>query len=137
MPEGQVLAPGAAEGATLVLDEPLSFWGGLDARSGRVVDRRHPQLGREVAGRILVMPSGRGSSSSSSVLAEALLLGTGPVGIILQRADPIVVLGVVVADELYGAGIPVVVLEAADYVAVAKMKRVAMDATGVIRSLRK
>jgi uncharacterized protein len=134
MPEGQVLAPGAAEGATLVLDEPLSFWGGLDARSGRIVDRRHPQLGRQVTGRILVMPSGRGSSSSSSVLAEAPLLGTGPVGIILQRADPIVVLGVVVADELYGTGIPVVVLEAADYVAVAKMKRVAMEAAGVIRA---
>ena len=130
MPSGRVLAPGSASGEALVLDEPLSFWGGLDAGAGRIVDRRHPQLGEVVAGRILVMPSGRGSSSSSSVLAEALLRRTGPLGIVLQHPDPIVVLGVVVAEELYGAGIPVVVLEPADYRAIRVLDRVVMDPTG-------
>ena len=65
------------------LDEPLSFWGGLDPETGTIVEVSHPQRGRSVAGRILVMPSGRGSSSSATVLAEAIRRGTGPAGIVL------------------------------------------------------
>ena len=74
---GRVLVVGTASGQALVLDEPLSFWGGFDAETGRVIEERHPQAGASIAGRVLVMPSGRGSSSSSSVLAEALRRGTG------------------------------------------------------------
>src|SRR6185437_7030114 len=72
------LVPGAASGPVLRLDEPLSFWGGLDAATGTIVDRLHPQRGKNVAGRILMMPAGRGSSSGSATLAEALRLGKGP-----------------------------------------------------------
>jgi predicted aconitase with swiveling domain len=94
-----------------VLAEPLSFWGGVDAGSGVVIDRRHPQAGSSVRGTILVMPSGRGSSSSSTVLAEALRSGTGPAAILLLEPDPILVLGAFVAEDLYGRTCPVVVLE--------------------------
>jgi hypothetical protein len=60
---GRFYAVGEAEGPALVLGEPLSFWGGIEAATGRIIDRSHPDLGKCVAGRILVMPSGRGSSS--------------------------------------------------------------------------
>ena len=91
------------EGLTeLRLSEPLSFWGGIDPGSGRIIDVNHPQLGQSISGRILRMPHSRGSSSSPSVLAEALRLGTGPIAIILDRPDPIVVLGALVARLLYG-----------------------------------
>jgi hypothetical protein len=96
-------------GDELVLTEPLSFWGGLDVQTGRIIDRRHPQHGAVVTGRVLVMPGGRGSSSSSTVLAEALRLGTGPRAIILHRPDPIISLGALVARELYGIDCPVLV----------------------------
>jgi predicted aconitase with swiveling domain len=115
MARGRPLVPGSAHGRALVLDEPLSFWGGFDPASGRIVDRRHPQRGERVTGRILVMPSGRGSSSSSSVLAEAARAGTGPAAILLLAADDIVALGLLVAEELYGVTAPVVVLEEPDY----------------------
>ena len=95
----------------MVLDEPLSFWGGFDPATGRITDPRHPQRGAVLTGRILVMPSGRGSSSSSTVLAEAVRIGTAPGAIILYEADPIVVLGAVVAHELYGRTVPVAVVE--------------------------
>ncbi len=72
----QVMVAGEAEGEVLVLDEPLSFWGGVDETSGAIVDVHHPQRGAIVAGRILVMPAGRGSSSSSSVLAELIRAGS-------------------------------------------------------------
>jgi predicted aconitase with swiveling domain len=109
MPEPRTLVAGTAEGRALVLDEPLSFWGGIDPANGDIVDARHPQHGANVAGRILVMPSGRGSSSSSSVLAEAIRAGTAPAAIVLGEADPILALGAIVARELFGTTIPVVV----------------------------
>ena len=103
------LVPGIAQGRVLMLDEPLSFWGGLDAETGRIIDRRHPQHGSRVTDRILVMTSGRGSSSSSSVLAEAIRVGTSPIAVILRDPDAIVALGALVAEELYGRTIPVIV----------------------------
>ncbi|MFB3051774.1 MAG: aconitase X swivel domain-containing protein, partial [Acidimicrobiia bacterium] len=66
---------------------PLSMWGGVDTESGRIVDATHPQSGESLAGKIVVLPSGRGSSSSSSVLAEMLRIGTGPAGMILEEPD--------------------------------------------------
>jgi predicted aconitase with swiveling domain len=102
---------GEATGDVLVLDEPLSFWGGIDPGSGEIIDVHHPQRGANVAGRVLVMPGGRGSSSSSSVLAEAIRAGTAPAAIVLREPDPIVALGAIVASELYGAAIPVVVTD--------------------------
>ena len=104
------LVEGDAAGEALVLSEPLSFWGGLDAASGEIIDRHHPQVGEVVSGRVLVMPRGRGSSSSSSTLAEAISLGTGPAAILLAEADPIVALGALVVRELYGTSSPIVVL---------------------------
>jgi uncharacterized protein len=108
---GRVLVEGRAEAPALVLDEPLSFWGGLDAATGRIVDVAHPQRGAVVTGRVLVMPAGRGSSSSATVLAEAIRLGTGPAGILLRMPDGIVAIGALVAAELYGAAVPVVLLD--------------------------
>jgi predicted aconitase with swiveling domain len=111
MTEARTLVPGEARGPALVLDEPLSFWGGVDPETGDIVDVHHPQRGENISGRVLVMPSGRGSSSSSSVLAEAIRAGTAPVAIVLLEPDPILALGAIVARELYGRTIPVVVME--------------------------
>lgn len=113
MAEPRVLVAGEASGVALVLDEPISFWGGLDPATGRLIDVHHPQAGEVVTGRVLVMPSGRGSSSSSSVLAEAIRAGTAPAAIVLREPDPIVALGSIVARELYGTRVPVVVSDAA------------------------
>ena len=106
---GQVLYPGAAEGPLLKLTAPLSFWGGLDPETGLVIDRSHPARGLSLAGSVLAMPIGRGSSSSSSVLAEAIRRGTGPVAILLEEADPIIVVGALVARRLYGRACPILV----------------------------
>ncbi len=114
MPEGRTLVPGEARGPVLVLSEPLSFWGGLDPATGAIIDAHHPQLGAVVTGTVLVMPGGRGSSSSSSVLAEAIRAGTAPAAIVLAEADPIIALGALVALELYEASIPIIEVEKSD-----------------------
>jgi uncharacterized protein len=113
------LAPGRAEGAPLLLAEPLSFWGGLDSTTGRIIDRRHPQAGELVSGRILMMAAGRGSSSGSAALAEALRLGVGPAAILLLRRDAIVIVGALAALELYGRSCPVALAAAQDWAGLA------------------
>jgi predicted aconitase with swiveling domain len=122
------LVPGQADGFAFVLREPLSFWGGLDSASGRIIDRWHPQHGESMAGRVLVMESGRGSSSGSSVLAEAIRLGTGPVGIVLLTRDAIVTVGAMVAQELYAVSCPVVLAHAEDWTAIASSRRLRIQA---------
>ncbi len=105
------LFAGEATGPLLVLDEPLSFWGGVDPATGEVIDRRHPQSGAAVAGTVLVMRSGRGSSSATTVLAEAIRRGTGPAAIVLGEPDEMLLVGAMVAAELYGTVCPVVVAD--------------------------
>ncbi|KAA3452865.1 hypothetical protein C7I87_01445 [Mesorhizobium sp. SARCC-RB16n] len=104
---------GIAEGQALVISQPLSFWGGIDVETGDIIDHSHPDLGQNVAGKILVMPGGRGSSSSSSVLAEAIRRGTAPAGVLLERPDPILAVGAIVAEFLYAISMPLVVCDIA------------------------
>jgi uncharacterized protein len=128
-----VLVAGEARGAVVTLTEPVSFWGGVDEREGTVIDVHHPERGASIAGRILVMPSGRGSSSSSSVLAEVIRAGVGPRAIVLAVADPILVIGALVAEALYGAVVPIVVVAGSDYTRCAAAAALALDASGGIQ----
>jgi len=130
--QGRVLVAGRGSGQALVLDEPLSFWGGFDAQDGRVIEERHPQAGASLAGRVVVMPSGRGSSSSSSVLAEGLRRRTGPVALLLAEADEIIVLGALVANLLDGSAFPVVQLRAADYASIKTGDAVTVSDDGTV-----
>ena len=111
----------------LVLDEPLSLWGGMDPATGEVIDAHHPQRGVNLAGRVVVMRSGRGSSSSASVLAEAVRAGTAPSAILLGEPDLILSIGAAVAEELYGVRVPVVVLPPERLAAIADGDPVDLD----------
>ena len=109
---GRPVSPGGAEGIGLVLEEPLSWWGGIDPVQGTVIDHSHPQFRATTTGRILVLPRGRGSSGGSAVLAESIRAGTGPAALVLNTIDPILVVGVMVAAELYpDRTCPLVVVE--------------------------
>lgn len=125
----QSYAAGEAEAPALVLSEALSFWGGIDVETGRIIDHSHPDRGTSVTGLILVMPGGRGSSSSSSVLAEAIRRGTGPAAIVLSIPDPILTIGALVAQALYGVRCPIVVCSI-DTLATGDRVRIHADDTG-------
>ncbi len=128
---GRSLVAGDAEGVAIRLAEPLSFWGGFDPGAGRIVGR-HPRSGESLAGRALVMPSGRGSSSSSSVLAEAISLGTSPVAIVMAEVDEIVAVGALVAAELYDITCPVVVVSAEDLDSIPDGMSIRVDRDGTV-----
>ena len=127
-----VLVPGEASGRVLALGEPLSLWGGVDPESGRIVEPSHPDHGASIAGVVLAMPTARGSSSSSSILAELLRLGLGPRAIVLGERDEILVVGSVVARELYGVVCPVVLLDAATYADAAACATLAIEPDGTL-----
>lgn len=110
------LIGGEARGSVLMLETDISFWGGIDPQTGVVIDRRHPQFGESVCGKILAMKRSIGSSSGSSILLELLRLKRGPAGIILVEADFIVTLGVVIAREMNFAHIPVVQVEPEEFI---------------------
>ncbi len=95
----------------LRLDEPLSFWGGLDPATGVIVDKRHPQFGQSIAGRVLVLSGTRGSTSSPGTLLEAIRQGNGPTEIVATEADMTITSAVFVAKELYGIDVPVRIIQ--------------------------
>ncbi len=113
----------------LKLSEPVSFWGGIGP-DGRIIDVHHPQHGAEVTGRILVMRSGRGSSSGTYVLAELLRLGIAPAGIILTEPDGIIATGALVAAELYDVHMPIVTVSEQDYAAIEDGVTLSIDMDG-------
>ncbi len=97
---GRVLIAGSAEGPLLRLTAPLSFWGGVDPKTGHISDPRHPQHGRSIAGTVLAVPVPRGSSSSSAIMLELIARGIAPAALLLGEADAILALGIVVAGEM-------------------------------------
>ena len=105
---GVAVHAGEGSGRLLVLERPLSFWGGVDPETGRVSDPRHPQYGEPLGGRILVMERAIGSSSSSAIMLELLRNDVAPAAIVLGSTDAILVLGVLVAEELGYPSIPLV-----------------------------
>lgn len=97
-----MLHSGSTTAPAIRLDAPLSFWGGFDPASGQIIDRAHPQAGASLAGKVVIMPGSRGSSGTPGVLAESIRRGTGPAGLIVEKADVNLVAGAIVAAALYG-----------------------------------
>ncbi len=104
---GRSLVAGAAQGALLFADVGLSFWGGVDSASGEVIDRHHPLSGAHLAGRVLAIPSGRGSCTGSSVMMELISNGHAPAALVLAEPDEILTLGVLVAQTIFQRSLPV------------------------------
>ena len=125
---GRALHPGEGVGQALVIG-PLSFWGGVDWADGRIIDVHHERHGETVAGRVLVMPHGRGSSSAAVVLAETIRNGSGPVAVVTRSTDLILLVGAMAAVELYGHGVPIVELDAAAFERVCALGEVPLRVT--------
>ena len=108
--QGRVLHPGTASGQVLLLDQPLSFWGGFDPRTGTILDQQHPQAGESVGRRILALRETRGSAGTPAAIAEAIRRSCGPLAFLMVKSDVNVVTGVKVAAHLYGQIVPVLTI---------------------------
>jgi predicted aconitase with swiveling domain len=130
--QGRVLVAGVANGIALVLKDDLSFAMAFDVSSGRITDVHSEGQGTSVTGRVLVMDSGRGSSSASTALAEAIRLGTAPAAIVLGEVDEILAVGAMVARKLYGRTCPIVLLETAARERIATGDLVSITTDGMV-----
>jgi predicted aconitase with swiveling domain len=133
--QGEMLVAGpfVTSGEALVLTKPISFWGGVDAKSGRIADPRHPQYGESVAGRALFLPGTIGSSSASSILLELVRAGAAPAALILHEPDAILLLGLIVAREMGWRHPPAVRVDRAGHAAFAG-RRVTVRTDGRIEA---
>jgi predicted aconitase with swiveling domain len=129
---GRVLVAGRGEGPALVADQPLSFWGGYDQHTGEIIDRRHPLSGAIAAGKVLVIPGSRGSSTTSAVFLEAVRLGTAPVAVITTQIDSFLSLASIVADELFGTPVPIVAIDRTSFESIGAGSMVRVEPDGRI-----
>jgi predicted aconitase with swiveling domain len=113
--QARTIIPGSAQGEVLITNSPLSFWGGINPETGEIIDRRHEKSGEIVTAKIFAFPNGRGSSTSSAILLECIRRGTAPAAIINSQVDSAMALGSIVADELYGKSVPVLLLSEEDF----------------------
>ncbi|KAJ6125027.1 hypothetical protein N7471_012344 [Penicillium samsonianum] len=106
---------GKACGTLIASELELSFWGGVNPQTGEIIDRHHAFSGYHLQDTVLAIPGGRGSCSGSGVILELLLNNKGPSAIILGRRDDILILGVMVAEEMFGKSIPIITLNSEDF----------------------
>ncbi len=130
--QAKPVVAGTAQGEALVSREPLSLWGGYDQETGEIIDRRHPLSGQIAAGRILVLPHSRGSSTTTAVLLEAIRAGTAPAAILTTVEDAFFALAGVVAEEMYGSGIPILVVDQAAFERLETGQQIQIDIDGTV-----
>ncbi|MEO6300491.1 MAG: aconitase X, partial [Paracoccaceae bacterium] len=123
---------GRASGQVLATDEGLSFWGGVDPLTGVIIDAHHPSCGQSLAGKVLVMPTTRGSCSGSGVTLDLALNGLAPTAFVFREAEDIVTLGAMIAARMFDRNVPVLRLDAAEFATVAKARQVEVTETTMI-----
>ena len=98
----RAIARGKASGEALVSEAPIGFLGGVDPATGQVVEKGHPLEGKNIAGKVLVFPGGKGSTVGSYVMLQLAKNGKAPAAIINASAEPIIAVGAIIS------GIPMV-----------------------------
>lgn len=99
---GRSISKGTASGELLKTDTPISFLGGVDPRTGIIIDANHPLAGQNITGKILAFPHGKGSTVGSYVLYALSRNGTAPAAVINTECETIIAIGAIIA------GIPAV-----------------------------
>jgi len=96
--KGRIIYSGSAKGEALVSPAPVSFYGGIDPETGRIIERGHPLEGQSVSGKILVFPFGKGSTVGSYIIYRLKKSLKAPAGIINQECEPIVAVGAIISS---------------------------------------
>lgn len=102
------ILPGRAAGKVLASNMALSFWGGVDTATGKVIDPRHEWFERCLTGRILVFPFAKGSAGAPAILLELIRCHASPAAIVNIEAEPLLISGPILGRHLYGTELPLV-----------------------------
>lgn len=96
--QGRKIYPGQAEGEVLVTSMGISFFGGVDPDTGVIVERGHELEGQSISGKVLVFPSGKGSTVGSYTLYRLKLNGKAPAAILNAECETITAVGCIIAE---------------------------------------
>lgn len=96
--EGRIIKYGKVEGEAIVSDQPIGFFGGIDPNTGLVIEKGHPLEGKNINGKILIFPTGKGSTVGSYILYRMKKNGVAPAAIINEECEPIVAVGAIISD---------------------------------------
>lgn len=96
--QGRVIKAGYGRGVALVSSEPIGFLGGVDPQTGVVIEKGHPLEGQSVSGRVLVFPTGKGSTVGSYTLYRLARNGLAPAAIVNAQSEAIVAVGAIISD---------------------------------------
>jgi phosphomecalonate degydratase small subunit len=95
---GRSIFPGSAQGEALVSSQAISFFGGIDPETGMVVERGHELEGQCIAGKVLVFPTGKGSTVGSYTLYRLKSNGHAPLAILNAECETITAVGCIIAE---------------------------------------
>ena len=93
----RIISKGKDSGNALVTEDPISFLGGVDPKTGIVIDKKHELYNECITDKILVIPSGKGSTVGSYVIYQMAKNNTAPRAIICQKAEPIIAIGAIIS----------------------------------------
>ncbi|MCD6469672.1 DUF126 domain-containing protein [Candidatus Bathyarchaeota archaeon] len=96
--KGRPIVSGRVKGVALVSNKPISFLGDVDADAGKIIKENHDLYGKSIKNVILCFPHGRGSTVGSFVLYRLAKNGLAPKAIVNSIADPVVVVGAIIAN---------------------------------------
>lgn len=96
--KGRKVVGGKATGEALVTREPICFLGGIDVKTGRVTEVGHPLEGKNIAGKVLIFPTGKGSTGGSYLIFEAAENGVGPCAMINKSVEQVTAIGCIIAE---------------------------------------
>lgn len=96
--KGRIIFKGIGEGEALVTSQPMSFYGGVDPNTGEIIEKGHDLQGKSVKGKVLVFPTGKGSTVGSYTLYRMKKNGTAPAGIINKECETIVAVGAIISE---------------------------------------
>jgi predicted aconitase with swiveling domain len=95
---GRKIFKGKTEGEALVTKDSISFYGGVDPETGTVVEKGHELEGQSINDKVLVFPTGKGSTVGSYVIYQMAKTGKGPKALILNDCEAIVAVGTIIAE---------------------------------------
>ena len=116
--KGRIISPGKAEGEAIVSAEPIGFYGGIDIKTGIVIEKGHPLEGKCVKDKILVFPCGKGSTVGSYVIYGISKNQVGPKAIVNKETETIVATGAILAGIPCVDGINIDMISTGDYIIV-------------------
>jgi predicted aconitase with swiveling domain len=119
---GRVIKAGRGEGPALVSSAPIGFLGGVDPETGVVLEPGHPLQGKSIAGKVLVFPTGKGSTVGSYTILRLGRGGHGPAAMINVESEAIVAVGAIIADIPMVDRIDISLIRDGDWVVVADDK---------------